>query len=324
MRDCYQRKITYLRVSVTERCNFRCFYCRPREGGAASGRDIPLEHLVRVVDAGTMVGIRKVRLTGGEPLVRKDIVELTARIAGMEEIDDVALTTNGSLLRRYTPALQEAGLKRVNISLDTLKPDRFQRITCSGRLQDAWDGIEAALEYGLYPVKLNTVVMRDVNDDELLDFVALTEKLPLHVRFIEVMPIGESSERAKGQLVTAEEIKQGIESRYGNLEPIKSAAGDGPARYWKVPGAPGTVGFIAPLSGYFCDSCNRLRLTASGTLRPCLCQGDELDMNDLLTRGASRTELAALIAEAVTRKPQGHAEDTIEPVVDRLMSQIGG
>ncbi|MDP3044695.1 MAG: GTP 3',8-cyclase MoaA [Bacillota bacterium] len=324
MRDCYQRKITYLRVSVTERCNFRCFYCRPREGGACSGSDIPLGHVVRVVEAGTLVGIRKVRLTGGEPLVRKDITEITASIAGMDGIDDVALTTNGSLLRRYAPALHQAGLRRVNISLDTLKPDRFQRITCNGRFEETWDGIEAALEYGLHPVKLNTVVMRNVNDDEILDFVRLTERLPLLVRFIEVMPIGKSSKTAKGQLVTAEEIRQKLDSEYSNLEPIKSVGGDGPARYWKVPGAPGTVGFIAPLSGYFCDSCNRLRLTSSGTLRPCLCQGDELDLNEALNRGADRAELAALIAEAITRKPRGHADDTIEPVVDRLMSQIGG
>lgn len=324
MLDGYERKITYLRISVTERCNFRCFYCRPREGGAPPQADMSIEDIVRVVEAGATVGIRKLRLTGGEPLVRPDIVELTARLTAVDRIDDVALTTNGSLLARYAAGLKEAGLRRVNISLDTLKPDRFSSITCRDRFEDTWAGIEAALEHGLEPVKLNTVVIRGVNNDEILDLVALTERMPLHVRFIELMPIGESSGRAGELLVTCSEMKELIEARYGTLESITSVGGSGPAKYWKVPGALGTVGFIAPLSGYFCDACNRMRLTAAGSLRPCLCQGDELDLREALARGADRTELASLIAEAISRKPKGHSEHTIDPVVDKLMSQIGG
>lgn len=324
MRDGYERKITYLRISVTERCNFRCFYCRPREGGAPAQADMSVEDIVRVVEAGAMVGIRKLRLTGGEPLVRPDIVELTARLAAIDRIDDIALTTNGSLLARYAAGLKEAGLKRVNISLDTLKRERFSSITCRDRFADTWAGIEAALEHGLEPVKLNTVVIRGVNDDEVLDLVALTERLPLHVRFIELMPIGESSGRAREQLVTCNEMRDQIEARYGTLEPVASVGGSGPARYLKIPNSPGTVGFIAPLSGYFCDACNRMRLTAAGSLRPCLCQGDEVDLRDALAKGADRSELASLIAEAIQRKPKGHAEHTIDPVIDKLMSQIGG
>lgn len=324
MLDRYDRRITYLRISVTERCNFRCFYCRPREGGPAPRPDMSIGDIVRVVRAGATVGIRKLRLTGGEPLVRPDIVELTARLAAVDRIDDVAITTNGSLLARYAADLKEAGLKRVNISLDTLHPDRFSRITCRDQYNEVWAGIEAALDHGLTPVKLNVVVMRGVNDDEVLDLTALTAQRPLHVRFIEVMPIGESSERAREQLVTCTEMKARIENRYGALEPIASIGGIGPAKYWKIPGAPGTVGFIAPLSGYFCDACNRMRLTAAGTLRPCLCQGAELDLKEALAAGADRAELAALIAKAISRKPKGHAAHTIDPVEDKLMSQIGG
>lgn len=324
MLDRYDRKITYLRISVTERCNFRCFYCRPREGGPPPRPDMAIEDIVRVVEAGSTVGIRKLRLTGGEPLARPDIVELTARLAAVDRVDDVAVTTNGSLLARYAADLKEAGLKRVNISLDTLRPDRFSSITCRDRFDDVWAGIEAALDHDLQPVKLNMVVMRGVNDDEVLDLAALTAQRPLHVRFIELMPIGESSARSREQLVTCTEMKAQIEARYGPLEPIASIGGVGPARYWRIHGAPGTVGFIAPLSGCFCDACNRMRLTAAGTLRPCLCQGAELDVSAALARGADRTELAALIAKAISRKPKGHAAHTIDPVEDRLMSQIGG
>lgn len=324
VRDCYEREITYLRISVTERCNFRCFYCRPSEGGPPPRPDMSVEDIVRVVEAGSAVGIRKLRLTGGEPLVRPDIVELTARLAAVDRIDDLAITTNGSLLARYAAELKEAGLKRVNISLDTLKPDLFHRITGRDRFADIRAGIRASFDHGLEPVKLNMVVMRGINDDEVLDMAALTARQPLHVRFIELMPIGESSERTREQLVTCTEMKTRIEDRYGALEPIASIGGVGPARYWRIPGAPGTVGFIAPLSGYFCHACNRMRLTAAGTLRPCLCQGVELDLKEALAGGADREELAALIARAISRKPKGHGENTIDPVRDKLMSQIGG
>jgi cyclic pyranopterin phosphate synthase len=324
VRDGFQRQITYLRVSLTERCNLNCFYCRPGEGKASERDGLSLDGLVRVIRAGARVGIRKIRLTGGEPLVRPDVTDLVAALAGIPQIDDIALTTNGCLLSARAAALKAAGLKRVNISLDTLHPDRFRSITRNGEWSRAWAGVEAALVQGLHPVKLNMVVMRGINDDEVLDFVRLAADRPLHVRFIEIMPIGASSSWASDLLVPADQIRQVIADRYGPLRPVKPAGGGGPARCWTIPGFKGSVGFIAPLSGYFCPSCNRLRLTAAGTLRPCLCQGDEIDLAGALARGAGEEELMQLVIQAVARKPQGHPKHEVLPVRDRLMSQIGG
>lgn len=324
VRDGFERQITYLRVSLTERCNLKCFYCRPAEGQSSVGDGLPLDDLIRVIRAGARIGLRKVRLTGGEPLMRSDVVELVGALAEIPEIDDIALTTNGCLLSSRAAALKAAGLKRVNISLDTLRADRFREITGSGDWSRAWAGVEAALALDLHPVKLNMVVMRGVNDDEVLAFARLAEDLPLHVRFIEIMPIGPSSAWALDRLVPAEEIRQIIINRYGTLQPVKPGDGSGPARCWTVPGFAGSVGFIAPLSGYFCASCNRIRLTAAGTLRPCLCNGEEIDLAGALARGADEDEIIRILVKAIARKPQGHPEHTIIPVQDRLMSQIGG
>lgn len=324
MRDNFKRPITYLRVSLTERCNLNCFYCRPGERKVPACDGMPLEDLVRVIRAGARVGIKKVRLTGGEPLIRPDVVPLVAALAEIPQIDDIALTTNGCLLPPLAWALKEAGLKRVNISLDTLRPDRFRSITHNGELSEVWAGVEAALAHDLHPVKLNMVVMRGINEDEVEEFVRLAENRPLHVRFIEIMPIGASSQWAADCLVPVDQVRQIIVERYGPLQPVKPAGGDGPARCWKIPDFEGSVGFIAPLSGYFCPSCNRLRLTAAGTLRPCLCQEDEIDLVETLARGAGEDELAELIVRAIAQKPQGHPEHEMLPVQDRLMFQIGG
>jgi len=324
VRDAFDREITYLRVSVTERCNLRCFYCRPAETEDPHGNDLELETITRVIRAGTHVGIRKVRLTGGEPLVRDDIVEMVRAIAAIPGIDDLALTTNGTLLAPVAVDLKKAGLKRVNVSLDTLRPERFRRITRGGEFAATWAGITTALAVGLAPVRLNAVVMRGINDDELVDLALLTRTYPLHVRFIELMPIGQSSSWAADRLVSVEEIMARLEGALGRLEPQKTPRDGGPARYWRLAGAPGTIGFIAPMSNYFCSSCNRLRLTAAGTLRPCLCREGEVDLRPLLARQASEAELAQAIAEAIRQKPQGNEENGVQPVRDRLMSEIGG
>lgn len=324
MRDNFKRPITYLRVSLTERCNLNCIYCQPAERKVHARDGMPLESLVRVVRAGTQVGIRKVRLSGGEPLMRPDIVPLVAALAEIPQINDIALTTNGCLLPPLARALKEAGLKRVNISLDTLRPDRFQSITCNGELSEVLTGVEAALAHNLHPVKLNMVVMRGINEDEIEEFVRLTENRPLHVRFIEIMPIGAASQWAVDYLVPVDQVRRIIVECYGPLQAVKPAGEDGPARCWKIPGFKGSVGFIAPLSGYFCPSCNRLRLTVAGTLRPCLYQGDEIDLMETLARGAGEDELAELIVRAIAQKPQGHPEHEILPVKDRSMFQMGG
>ncbi|MBO8127575.1 MAG: GTP 3',8-cyclase MoaA [Peptococcaceae bacterium] len=325
MQDKFKREVTYLRVSVTERCNMRCFYCTPGEGDLPYHEGLPLEDLLRVVRVGTRVGIRKVRLTGGEPLVRRDIVPLVAGINEIAGIDDIAMTTNGCLFTQYAAALKKAGLKRVNISLDTLRRGRFKEITRVDKWNDVWKGIEAALSYGFNPVKLNMVVMKGINDDEIIDFAALTKLYPLHVRFIEMMPIGAGSKRADELLVTAAEIYTRLENVYGNLKPKGNVGGNGPARYWQIPGGKGTVGMISPLSGSFCPSCNRIRLTASGGLRPCLCNGEEFDLKPLLRKSSTGDQaIADLIAEAITQKPEGRGEGSFPTVTDKLMSQIGG
>lgn len=327
MHDEFARDINYLRISVTDRCNLRCVYCMPPEGVALTERDRILrnEDFLAIIRAAVKTGIRKIRLTGGEALVRKGIVDLVREIARIDAIDDVAMTTNGILLPQFAYPLKKAGLKRVNISLDTLKPERFREITRLGELGQVWDGIQAARRVGLKPIKLNVVAMRGFNDDEIMDFVDLTRKMPLHVRFIELMPIGASDNWAAEKMITVPEIRDIIAAGGVALEPAKPVAGNGPAKYFRVPGAVGTVGFISAISDHFCSNCNRLRLTSEGQLRPCLQSPAEVDLRTPLRTGMSEDELAALISQAVGLKPERHTmatdgwhENT------RTMSQIGG
>lgn len=299
------RTVYYLRLSVTGRCNLRCIYCRPAGGPTAPGEELAGEDLLKIVRAAALVGFKKVRLTGGEPLLRADIVDLVREIARLPQIDDLALTTNGVHLARLAPALAAAGLKRVNVSLDTLRRERFRSLTGADHWPEVWHGIEAALALGLSPVKLNTVVLRGFNDDEICDLAGLTLNLPLHLRFIEVMSVGGNA-WAASRRVTAGEVRARLEERFGTLEPGKPVTGHGPARYYRLPGAQGTVGFISPYSMPFCTSCNRLRVTAVGTLRPCLHDPWELDLTVPLARGAGETELAALIEYALAHKSQCH------------------
>lgn len=327
MRDEFARDINYLRISVTDRCNLRCVYCMPSEGVALTERDRILrnEEFLAIIRAAVKTGIRKVRLTGGEPLVRKGIVDLVRGIGSISDIDDIALTTNGVLLPQFAYPLKKAGLKRVNISLDTLKPERFREITRNGDLDQVWSGIRAARRVGLKPIKLNVVVMRGFNDDEIMDFVNLTKKLPLHVRFIELMPIGASDSWANDKMITVPEIMSIITAGGTTLEAAKPLTGNGPARYFRVPGAVGTVGFISAISDHFCANCNRLRLTSEGQLRPCLQSPVEVDLRTPLRTGQSEDELAELFRGTVALKPEKHTmvtegwhENT------RTMSQIGG
>jgi cyclic pyranopterin phosphate synthase len=322
--DSFQRPINYLRISVTDRCNLRCVYCMPAEGvDLMSHNDIlSYEEIHTVVKAAAELGINKVRLTGGEPLVRAGLPELVRLLAGIYSIDDISLTTNGTLLAEYATELKEAGLHRVNVSLDTLKPDRFEQITRCGRLEDTLAGIEAARAAGLNPVKINVVAMGGINDDELVDFAAKTVSDGWHVRFIEHMPVnGDDSGLIK--LVSVKEMRQRIET-LGKLEPWKVDVGNGPAKYFRLPDATGTIGFITPVTEHFCYQCNRLRLTADGKLRPCLLSEDEIDLREPLRQGASAEELKNLIEKATASKPQGHRLAEGARKKGRPFSQVGG
>jgi len=279
-----------------------------------------IEKIVRVV---AEMGITKVRLTGGEPLMRPDFCRLVGMIARIDGIDDISLTSNGILLARYTEELKEAGLKRVNISLDTLKQPRFKEITGLDKLKDVLAGIKAAHKAGLEPVKINMVVLRGINDDEVVDFARKTLEEGWNVRYIEFMPIGVTSD---GGMVTTREIREKIQKALGKLEPYAGPEGNGPARYFRLSGAKGTIGFITPMTEHFCHSCNRLRLTSDGQLRPCLLAEEEADLKKAIRAGASTDELKELIQQAVNLKREQHnLTGRIAPETDgRPMCQIGG
>ncbi len=328
-KDAYNRPVSYLRVSVTDRCNLRCVYCMPPEGVPWRPHDdiLRYEEIETVVRAGAELGITKVRLTGGEPLIREGIEELVAMLAAIPGIDDLAMTTNGVLLAAHAATLAQAGLQRVNVSIDSLIPERHEQITRGGRLQDVLSGMEAAADAGLVPIKINTVVIRGTNDDEVEAFARKTVEAGWHVRFIELMPLW--SEQAmvddwRGRVVTAEEIRQRVESELGELKPATAPTGNGPARYRTLPGASGTVGFITPISDHFCRRCNRLRLTADGGLRPCLLSDTEIDLRTPLRGGAAAARIKEIIQEAVQSKPLRHHLADGQAAQGRTMSEIGG
>lgn len=328
--DSLNRPIEYLRLSVTDRCNLRCIYCMPPEGIPWRPHDdiLRYEEIVQVVGIAAELGIRKVRLTGGEPLVRQGLAGLVASLARIPGIEDLSMTTNATLLEGRAAELAAAGLRRVNISLDSLDPGRFARLTRGGDLAAVLRGIEAARRAGLNPVKINTVVIRRWNDDEVLPFARMTREEGWHVRFIEFMPVGrwhdEDREAWQERLVTVEEIRRRIEEALGPLRPYAGPGGAGPARYYRLEGAEGTIGFISPVSEHFCARCNRLRLSADGRLRPCLLSDAEVDLRTLLRNGAGPEEVRERIAEAIRRKPAGHRLAEGEFPHERTMSEIGG
>jgi cyclic pyranopterin phosphate synthase len=329
--DSYGRKLDYLRVSVTDRCNLRCVYCMPAQGvPLRSHQDIlRVEQIARVVEAGAALGIGKVRLTGGEPLVRKGIVDLVQQVAALPGITDVAMTTNAHFLPRFAASLAAAGLARVNISLDSLRPERFARISRLGDLGAVMRGIAAAEEAGLRPLKINMVVVRGLNDDELVDFASLTYEHDWHVRFIECMPLGGADDWGPGmpapgaRLVSAAEMRRRL-AVLGPLAPVAGPAGHGPATYFRLPGAQGTLGFITAVSKHFCAACNRLRLTADGRLRTCLYTDAGVHLKPALDAGAGPAELQALIAQAVGLKGARRPLHPASHVAGEAMSAIGG
>jgi len=321
--DAFNRPINYLRISVTDRCNLRCVYCMPEDGVTLMPHSdiLTYEEIYTVAKAAAELGINKVRLTGGEPLVRLGLTGLVRLLAGIKEIDDLSLTTNGLLLERFAQELKSAGLQRVNISLDTLKPERFKAITRGGNIDDVFKGMAAAKSVGLSPIKINTVVMAGVNDDELLDFAHKTIDDDWHVRFIECMPFSKTENESVFVPVSA--MRQQLET-LGRLEPSHHKMGNGPAQYYHFPGAKGTIGFITPVSEHFCFGCNRLRLTADGKLRLCLMHEDEIDLRQALRSGRSVEEIKELIKQAVASKPLRHNLAGGQVPKGRPFSQVGG
>jgi cyclic pyranopterin phosphate synthase len=308
--DAFGRRLTYLRVSVTDRCNLRCFYCLPADAQFPFGDRAFLspEEIERIVGSLVRLGIRRVRLTGGEPLVRKDILDIVRRIKSLPGVENLALSTNGTELPRLAPDLAAAGVDRVNISIDSLDPEVFRAITRSGELEEVWRGVEAALAAGLHPVKLNAVLLQE-NQADVERLVALTLDQPLAVRFIEMMPTESNRHLQPGEFVSADQARQRIEARFGRLEPVsdlEAGPRTGPAKAFRVPGAVGTVGFITPLSHTFCAECNRLRLTARGELRLCLFADRVYPLRPLLARADSEAALESEILRVLQEKPAEH------------------
>ena len=338
--DSHGRRIDYLRISLTDRCNLRCVYCMPAEGvkWKDPGDILSYDEIERFTRIAVGEGIGKIRLTGGEPLVRKGVSEFVGRLHAIEGVESLALTTNATLLPRFAAELREAGLERINISLDSLDPAAYEGITRGGHLTDALAGLDAAFDAGFSPVKLNVVVVRSLEQD-LLGFAKMSMDRPLHVRFIEYMPLGDAEEgsgcHSDGSVswtakdsVPSEEVvdrlsEEGVAAGLGPLIAVtadKAPGGSGPARYYRFADALGTVGVISPLSHHFCSECNRLRLTADGRLRPCLFCDDELDVRSVLRTGTDE-DVRDIIREALRIKPENHAERI---GTDRQMSQIGG
>ncbi len=321
LRDTFNRKIDYIRVSVTDRCNLRCMYCMPPSGPPRClkpSRILKTEKLLQFLEVARKYGLKKVRITGGEPLLRKDITEIVRAIRDIG-VEDLSLTTNGQLLPLFAGRLRAAGLDRVNVSMDSLRPERYREITGGGDLQNVLRAIELAEAAGLAPVKINMIPIRGVNDDEVLEFAALTLKKDWHVRFIELMPVGKKpaargASSLDGRRVTADELKAAIRAA-GELFPMGRS---GSSANFRLAGGRGVIGFISPMSDHFCDSCNRLRITAAGRIRPCLFSGCEVDIG----AASSEKEMEQLLLYSVRSKEKGSLLQKGVPC--GAMSQVGG
>ncbi|MDP2853570.1 MAG: GTP 3',8-cyclase MoaA [Smithellaceae bacterium] len=330
MLDKYDRDINYLRVSITDRCNLHCTYCRPKEGISLKGHDdiLRYEEIIRIVSQAVKMGLVKVRLTGGEPLVRRGFAEFAAALKQTQGLQDISLTTNGILLDQYAEDIFKAGITRINISLDSLDKDKYFQITRGGHLDDVFRGIAAAEKAGFSPIKINAVVIKGFNDDEVLDFAQLALKKPFQIRFIEIMPVSSVNANQPEDFMPTNQLFDRI-CKHFKLEPLagKKNKTDGPAKIYKVKGGPGEIGFINPVSDHFCSTCNRLRLTADGKLRACLLKDEEIDLRAALSRHCNDDELAALIQQAILLKPEKHDLDCTDRHLKKChrdMSDIGG
>ncbi|MCK9216922.1 MAG: GTP 3',8-cyclase MoaA [Firmicutes bacterium] len=319
MKDRFERNIEYLRISVTDRCNLRCRYCMPEEGikdKRTHSDMLSLEEIYEVVKACTNIGINKVRITGGEPLTRKGVSGLIKNISKLDGIKDIAMTTNGLLLKEYAKELKESGLHRVNVSLDTLNEKKYKHITRFGSLKNVLEGLDEAKKVGLLPIKINIVLIGGFNDDEIEDFVKLTIDEDIQVRFIELMPIGQATDWAKENFIPNTTVLD----KFKELKPVPRADKSSPAEYYKLPGAKGLVGLINPISHHFCGNCNRIRLTADGKIKPCLNSNQEIDIKKVIKSGG---DLEETIRIAIQQKPLRHYLNEGQSI-KRDMMRIGG
>jgi cyclic pyranopterin phosphate synthase len=323
--DRFGRNIHYLRISLTDHCNLRCVYCMPEDMTFRPNADLMQnDEIILFVNLFSELGFDKYRLTGGEPTVRANVVNLVHEIASQDGVKSLSMTTNGVLLKKLAQPLKDAGLQRVNISLDSLDAERFKKLTRWGTLDQVWEGILAAEKAGLTPVKINVVVVRGYNDQDVVDMARLTYEHPWQVRFIEMMPFAGQTNFQKNQIVTDAEIMERISKELKVPQLLNEGSLDGEARLYRLPGASGNIGFISSVTQPFCASCTRARLTADGKLRLCLLKEKEVDLLTPLRAGASKADLKQLIRDGVWHKPWGHDLAKGEVALNRIMSEIGG
>jgi len=323
--DRFGRNIHYLRISLTDHCNLRCVYCMPEEMTFRPNADLMQdEEIFLLTELFANLGFDKIRLTGGEPTVRANIVEIVRRIAGTTGIRSVSMTTNGILLKKLAERLAEAGLQRVNVSIDTLDAEKFKRLTRWGKVEEVWEGIQAAQASGLSPIKLNAVVVKGYNEGDVVDLARLSIDNPWQVRFIEMMPFAGATDLQTSQVVTMAQIQERIESVFGRLEPANDGKLDGEAQVFHIPQARGNIGFISSVTAPFCSACTRARLTADGRLRLCLLREKEVDLLTPLRAGATLEDLRQIILDGVWDKPWGHGLAQGVIPLNRVMSEIGG
>jgi GTP 3',8-cyclase len=323
--DRFGRNIHYLRISLTDHCNLRCVYCMPEDMTFRPNADLMQDDEILIFSRlFASLGFDKIRLTGGEPTVRANVVDIVHGIATTEGIRSVSMTTNGLLLEKLAQPLADAGLQRVNVSIDTLNPEKFKRLTRWGKVDEVWDGILAAEKAGLTPVKLNSVVVKGYNEEDVVELAALTIDHPWQMRFIEMMPFGGATDLQTNQVVTMAQIQASIESEFGKLEPANDGKLDGEAQVFHIHGAKGDVGFISSVTHPFCSACTRARLTADGKLRLCLLREKEVDLLTPMRAGATLEELRRLLLDGVWEKPWGHGLADGVIALNRTMSEIGG
>lgn len=321
--DRFGRNIHYLRISLTDHCNLRCIYCMPEDQTFRPNAELMQDDEILLLgELFASLGFDKIRLTGGEPTIRANITKIVKGLADIPEVKSLSMTTNGVLLKKLAGPLKEAGLQRVNISIDTLDPEKFKRLTRWGKLEDVWEGILAAEEVGLTPVKLNGVIVKGYNEEDVIDLAALTLEKNWQFRFIEMMPFGGVTDLQMHNVITAKQIQDKIESEFGPLE--ITGKYDGEARMFKIRGAKGNLGFISSVTLPFCADCTRARLTADGILRMCLLREKEIDLLTPLRQGASLETLRQMILDAVWQKPWGHELSSGKIPLNRAMNQIGG